>query len=179
MTKPVNSNLGWETSLPVYVLLLPHMSSSSAIWLVWRQQKHEMSSLSLYFNLQACPWPHPPSSAVRTSYMEAAIISLSLDSIHSCRRARDFYLPLFSPRLLTQQDTLAVAAGFSDLLVLLHSYTLLFFFVPSLCSSGLPNLPIVFWTCTCSNHIWVVVILSKVDKRHHDIDTRLNFRIFL
>ena len=52
-------------------------------------------------------------------------LPISLNPIHSSR-GRDFYLPLFSPRLLTQQDTLAAAAvdGFSDLLVLLHSSVL-------------------------------------------------------
>ena len=31
MNKPVNSNLGWETSLPVYVPLLPWLSVSRAV----------------------------------------------------------------------------------------------------------------------------------------------------
>ena len=33
MCKPVNSNFGWETSLPVYVLLLPRLSATRAMWL--------------------------------------------------------------------------------------------------------------------------------------------------
>ena len=54
ITKPVTLNLGWETSLPVYVPLLPWLSASRAVWLVCTQSKQEMSSLNLNFNLQAC-----------------------------------------------------------------------------------------------------------------------------
>ena len=50
--KPLNSNLGWESSLPVNVLLLPRLSASRAAWLVWTQKKQEMSSLNLNFSIQ-------------------------------------------------------------------------------------------------------------------------------
>ena len=53
ISKPVNSNLGWETSHPVYIPLLPRLSASRAAWLVWTQQKQDMSSLNLNFSLQA------------------------------------------------------------------------------------------------------------------------------
>ena len=52
--KQVNSNLGWETLLPVYVPLLPRPSASKAVWLVGRHQKKEMCSLNLNFNFHAC-----------------------------------------------------------------------------------------------------------------------------
>ena len=53
VTKFVNSNLGRDISLPVYVLLLPWPSALMAAWLVWTQQKQEMSSLNLNFSLWA------------------------------------------------------------------------------------------------------------------------------
>ena len=54
ISKRVNSNLSWETSLPVYVPLLPGQSALKAVWLVWTQQIQEMMSLNLHKNLQAC-----------------------------------------------------------------------------------------------------------------------------
>ena len=53
ISKLVNSNLGLESSLPVYVPLLPRLSALRATGLVWAQQKQEMSSLNLRFSLQA------------------------------------------------------------------------------------------------------------------------------
>ena len=44
MCKPVNSNVGWESSLPIYVPLLPWLSHLRAAWLVWTQPNLEMSS---------------------------------------------------------------------------------------------------------------------------------------
>ena len=54
INKPVNSNSGWESSLPVNVLPLPQLSASRAAWVVWTQPKQEMSSLHLNFSLKAC-----------------------------------------------------------------------------------------------------------------------------
>ena len=47
MSKPVNSNLGSESSFPVYVPLLTLLSALRAAWLVLKQQKQEMRSLNL------------------------------------------------------------------------------------------------------------------------------------
>ena len=44
--KRVNKNLSWETSLPVYVPLLPGQSALKAVWLVWTQKKQDMRSLN-------------------------------------------------------------------------------------------------------------------------------------
>ena len=57
MTKLVNSNVGWESSFPVYVLMLPKLSALGVAWLVWLQLKQEMSSLNLNFSLHAVWWP--------------------------------------------------------------------------------------------------------------------------
>ena len=46
--KPLNSYLGWESSLPVNVPLLPRQSALKAVWLVWTQQKQVMRSLNLH-----------------------------------------------------------------------------------------------------------------------------------
>ena len=56
MARLVNSNLGSERSLPAHILLLPRQSALRAAWLVWTQQKQEMSSLNPTWSLQACLW---------------------------------------------------------------------------------------------------------------------------
>ena len=53
ITSPVNSYLGWESSLSVYVPLLLQQIASKAEWLIWTQQKQDMSSLNLNSSLQA------------------------------------------------------------------------------------------------------------------------------
>ena len=60
MDKPVNSNLDWGSSLPVYVQLLPRLSDLRAAGLVWTHHKQEMSSLNLHLSLQACLWTPIP-----------------------------------------------------------------------------------------------------------------------
>ena len=50
ITKPVNSNLGWESSLHFYDPLLPRLSAFRAAWLVWTQQRQEMSPINLNFS---------------------------------------------------------------------------------------------------------------------------------
>ena len=50
--KPVNSNVGWESSL--YVQLLPLLSALRVEWHVWTQQKQEMGLLNLHLSLQTC-----------------------------------------------------------------------------------------------------------------------------
>ena len=57
---PVNSNLSYESSLPVNVPLLPRMSAMRPKWLVWTKQKQEMSSL----NQGATIWPNLFSPAL-------------------------------------------------------------------------------------------------------------------
>ena len=52
IVKPVNSNLGWEPSLHIYVPLLPWLSALRAAWLVWTQPKQKMSSLNLNLSLR-------------------------------------------------------------------------------------------------------------------------------
>ena len=63
--RPVNSNLGSESSLPVYVPLLPPLSASRTAWLVRTQQSQEMGSLKINLSSQACFECHPrlPPSA--------------------------------------------------------------------------------------------------------------------
>ena len=53
MGKPVNSSLGWGTSLPGYVMF--RYCSKNYVADV-NKQKQEMSSLNFNFNLQACWW---------------------------------------------------------------------------------------------------------------------------
>ena len=74
-SKPVNSNLGWASSLPVYVLLLPPLCTLRAAWLVWTQQKQEMSSLNLHLSLQACF--HPTILFVSLYGAETCFLSVS------------------------------------------------------------------------------------------------------
>ena len=54
LSKTVNSNLDRESSLPVYVPLLPRLSALRATWLVLAQWKQEMSYLNLNSSFQAC-----------------------------------------------------------------------------------------------------------------------------
>ena len=69
--KPVNSNLGGESSLPAYIPLFSWLSALRAVWLVWTQQKQEMSSHNLKLSLQA--W-----SFVNVSVPITGCLSLSL-----------------------------------------------------------------------------------------------------
>ena len=72
MTKPVNSNLGWENSFPVCVLLLPWLSALRAAWLVWTQQKQEIISLNLNMNWQAWRWRRTERGGQKQRFPAAA-----------------------------------------------------------------------------------------------------------
>ena len=120
MLKPVNSNLGWQSSLPVYILLLPRLSALRAAWLVQTQQQQETRSLNLNLSLQAYScFTEPSRVATRGKWLKMSRQHPSLSVLQ--RQFCSAQEMSFFARLLWESHTPRPSARFTEALVTLQS----------------------------------------------------------